>query len=110
MEFANKATSKADMYLVSAGSKSARAAANRRPLELDIAVFTRSPPKTAARISGTSTIASTFHRTGQLLSDQAGGRLAGAPPAADTSANSVGAASAGVAGRLNMVMWSQRRD
>ena len=63
------------MYLVIGGSKSARAAASRRPLEFAIAPLTRSAPKIDASISGTSTIARTFHRTGQLLGDQAGGRF-----------------------------------
>ena len=63
------------MYLVIAGSTSARAAATRRPLALAIAPWMRSTPNTVANTSGTSTIAKTFQRTGQLLGDQAGGRL-----------------------------------
>ncbi|BBX39986.1 hypothetical protein MSIM_14370 [Mycobacterium simiae] len=83
---------------------SARAAANRKPLELAIASLTRSPPNSPAKISGTSTMARTFHRTGQLLGDQAGGRFAVAPELPGAAAISVGAASTGPAGRLNMVM------
>ena len=65
------------MYFVIAGITSARAAASRRPLALAIAPSTRNPPKIVANTSGTSTIARTFERTGQLLSAQAGGRFAG---------------------------------
>src|SRR5690606_12697490 len=35
------------------------------------------PPNVAATTSGTNTIASTFHRTGQLASDHRDGRLIG---------------------------------
>jgi hypothetical protein len=38
----------------------------------------RIPPNVAARISGTRTIANTFQRTGQLVSDHRDGRFAGA--------------------------------
>src|SRR5262249_60690506 len=89
--FAGRARSNADMYLVIAGSRSARAAASRSPLELVIAVLTRSAPNTVAKISGTNTIARTLYRTGQLLSDHAGGRLrccAGGALAPGTSAAS----------------------
>ncbi|ORV83333.1 hypothetical protein AWC11_22220 [Mycobacterium interjectum] len=60
MELASSATSSADMYLVIAGSTSARAAASLRPPALAIASLMRSPPKAVAKISGTSTIARTL--------------------------------------------------
>ncbi|GAB4709728.1 hypothetical protein MOKP122_39050 [Mycobacterium avium subsp. hominissuis] len=97
------------MYLVIAGTTSARAAASRRPAALAIAPWMRSTPNTVASISGTRTMASTFHRTGQLLSDHAGGRLAGtAPP--PSGAGPGASAAAGSAGRLNMVTSSRPRD
>jgi hypothetical protein len=70
----------------------------------------RSTPKTDANTSGTSTIASTFHPTGQLLNDQVGGRLAGTTPAPSFGAGSMTSASAGLAGRVNMVTSSRPRD
>ena len=70
----------------------------------------RNPPKTVAKTSGTSTIAKTLERTGQLLSDQVRGRLAADAPAAGTSVDSGGAASTALAGRANMVTCSRPRD
>ena len=106
----SKATSNADMYCVIAGSTSVRAAASRRPAELVIASLTRRAPNAVASNSGTSTIAKTFQRTGQLLSDQAGGRLACAAGAAGTSENSGGAAPTGGVGRVNMVTRLRPRE
>ncbi|OBH90553.1 hypothetical protein A5680_18715 [Mycobacterium sp. E2989] len=106
---ASRATSSADMYLVTTGTRSARAAASRRPPEFAIAPWIRSAPNAVASTSGTSTIARTFHRTGQLLSDQAGGRLAGAG-SAWTCGDSDRTASAAWAGRANMVTSPRPRD
>jgi hypothetical protein len=98
------------MYLVTAGNTSVRAAASRRPLELAIVPWTRSAPNTVVNANGTSTIARTFQRTGQLLGDQAGGRFAGSSPVAEAEGNSGGTASTGWAGRVNMVTWLRPRD
>lgn len=101
------------MYLVITGTTSARVAASFRRAALSIAVWMRSTPKTVTKISGTSTIASTFQPTGQLLSDQAGGRLA-APAvwlvAPGTGAGGAASASAAPAGRANMVTSSRPHD
>ncbi len=75
-----------------------------------MAPLMRSTPKTVANISGTSTIASTFQPTGQLLSDQDGGRLAGPASTLPTGAGSATSASAGLAGRVNMVTSSRPDD
>ena len=98
------------MYFVITGTTSARVAASRRPAELAIAPWMRSTPKTVANTSGTSTIASTFQPTGQLLSDQAGGRLAGAGVGGAIGCGPGASASAGAAGRVNMVTSSRPRD
>lgn len=97
------------MYLVITGTTSARVAASFRRAALSIAVWMRSTPKTVTKISGTSTIASTFQPTGQLLSDQAGGRLAAAS-APGTGAGGAASASAAPAGRANMVTSSRPHD
>jgi hypothetical protein len=89
--------------LVIVGNTSARAAASRRPAELAITPWTLKAPKADANISGTSTIAKTFHPTGQLLSDQAGGRFAGSAPLAGSPVNAGGTASTWLVGRVNIV-------
>ncbi len=103
VELASNATSSADMYLVMAGMTSARASASRRPLELAIPPWIRNPPNTIASSSGTTAMATTFHPTGQLPNDQAGGRLGGAD-SAPLATGAPGAASTGVVGRANIVM------
>jgi hypothetical protein len=62
------------MYLVIAGTTSARSAANRRSRASVMAPAIRNPPKTIANTNGTAAMATTFHRTGQLRSDQEAGR------------------------------------
>jgi hypothetical protein len=63
------------MYLVIAGTISARSAANRRRCASLTALAIRNPPKIIASNKGTATIATTFHRTGQLRSDHVEGRF-----------------------------------
>ena len=69
------------MYLVMAGTTSARSAANRRSCASVTAPAIRNPPKTIASTKGTATIATTFHRTGQLRNDHEAGRIAAADSA-----------------------------
>jgi hypothetical protein len=63
------------MYLVMAGTTSARSAANRRSCASVSAFEIRNPPKTIASTKGTATMATTFHRTGQFRSDRDDGRF-----------------------------------
>src|SRR5271154_5347391 len=96
------------MYLVMAGTTSARSAANRRPCASVSAPAIRNPPKTIASTKGTATIATTFQRTGQLRSDQGGGRVVDPDSALWLSAMGVFAGEIARAARANIVTGPAR--
>jgi hypothetical protein len=72
-------------------------------LELAISPWTRKAPNVVASTNGSRAIAKTFHRTGQLRSDHARGRVGGGGSAAGAGAKSGGTAATGVVGRANIV-------
>jgi hypothetical protein len=76
---------------------------------LAIASSTRKAPNVVASTSGSKAIAKTFHRTGQLRSDHARGRLGGGGAAGGAGAKSGGTAATAVAGRANIVTCARPR-
>ena len=99
------------MYFVIVGIMSARAPARCQSRASATAPPTRRAPNNVAKTSGSSPIANTFRRTGQLRGDQSRGRAAGRSRTVSGSAGTASArwarrVNAGRAGRLNMLMSS----